>query len=302
MGTEIQLVSTAQAAYGRQGRSSIRLSVEAGCACLSEAKLPVSGIDQLIFTGIYRDRHIGEPSIASLIHGSMAKQLSEPVPNHDFFCFDLSNGCCGFLQAIQLADAFIQQGRIKHGLIVAGDAPASEREKNSFPFTSAASAVLLSETDKKSGFRQFYSKTYPAFRNDLISQLQWAIPPGEKSFRNILKIDTGKDFLKDCLAAARQSLQEFFSLTGTQAGDFDLIIPSVAPAGFGQLLSLEFDLVNKIVLPEPDWGQVHTAGLGFGLRKALNNGTFGKSGNILFLAVGSGLTVAIAWYQKESGV
>ncbi len=302
MGTEIQMVSTAQAAYGSNSRSSIRLSVEVAGSCLSEAKVPVSGIDQLIFTGVYRDKHIGEPSIASLIHGGMVKRLSESVRNPDFFCFDLSKGGCGFLQAIQLADAFIQQGRIKHGLIVAGDAPASEKEKLSFPYTPAASAVLVSETDKKIGFKQFYSKTYPAFQDDLISQLHWTIPPGKKSLRNIFKIDTGKDFLHHCLAAAGQCLNEFFSLTGTRAGDFDLIIPSVAPAGFGQLLSLEFDLVNKIVLPETVWGQVHTAGLGFGLRKAFNNGTFGKSRNLLFLAVGSGLTVTIAWYQKESGI
>jgi len=301
MGTEIQMVSTALATFGLRSRSSIRLSVEAAMLCLSEAKADVSGIDQLIFTGIYRDKHIGEPSIASLVHGNLVKKTSGLARNQDFFCFDLSNGGCGLLQGFQLADAFIQQSRSYRGLIVAGDAPASGREKWSFPFKPAAAAVLLCQTEKKCGFRQFYSKSYPDFEGDLISQLQWGIPPGKKSWRNVFKIDIGKNFLQNCVTAAMQSLKEFFILTGTRPDDFDLFIPSVAPAGFGQMLGHEMDLIRHMVLPDSHWGQVHTAGLGFGLRKAWNNGTFIKSQSILFLAVGSGLTVSIAWYQKERG-
>lgn len=307
MGTEIQMVNASHAAFGHRSRSTIRLSVEAGNSCLADARVPISRIDQLIFAGIYRDKHIGEPSVASLIHGDMAKHSpgaddSGPAGVPGFFCFDIANGGCGLLQGIQLTDAFIQQRRINNGLVIAGDAPASGREKWSFPFTPAATAILLSQTDKKCGFERFYSKTYPSFQDDFVSQLQWTVPPGKKTRRNVFKIETGQDFMTNCAVAAKKSLKEFFSLTGTRPDNFDLYITSVGPAGFSELLGHDLDLINRLVLPDAGWGQVHTAGLGFGLRKAWNNGTFRKSENILFLAVGSGLTVAIAWYQKEKGV
>jgi 3-oxoacyl-[acyl-carrier-protein] synthase-3 len=307
MGTEIHMVSTLQASFGNRSRSAIRLSTEASAACLAEAQTPLNGVQQLIYSGIYRDKHIGEPSIASLIHGSLGKYLPVTIhsqqPDHgDFFCFDLSNGGCGLLQSIQLTDAFIQQRRISTGLGVAGDAPASGREKWMFPFTPAATAILLRRSEKSCGFSKFFSKTYPAYQKDFSSQLLWIKPPGRKQNQNTFSIQTNDDYLFHCIEAAMLSLDDFFSLTGTRADTFNLYITSVSPAGFSEMLGYKTGLINHFVLPDNSWGPVHTAGLGFGLRKAWLNGSFKKSENILFLAVGSGLMVSIAWYQKESGI
>lgn len=307
MGTEIEMVSTALAPSGIRSRSAIRLSAEAIVSCLAEAQKESQEIQQLIFSGLYRDKHIGEPSIASLIHGRLPRNLPAPALSkgsdyNNFFCFDVSNGGCGLLQGIQLTDACILRGRIEQGIVVAGDAPASAREDKMFPFARAASAILLHKTNEPSGFRKFYSRTYPAFQTDFSSQLRWTIPPGAKKNVNVFSLRIANDFADHCIEAAELSLAEFFSLTGTRKEMFDLYITSPSPEGFPLRLGQITGLINRFVMPDTNWGNVHTAGLGFGLHKTWINGDFNKARNILFLTAGSGLTISIAWYQKESGI
>jgi len=38
------------------------------------------------------------------------------------------------------------------------------------------------------------------------------------------------------------------------------------------------------------------------LNKAYQNGSFKEARNILFLAVGAGITITIGWYQNEPGL
>jgi len=304
MGTEIQMAGALHAVSGTRSRSAIRLSAEVSAECLAEARIPLNGIQQLIYSGIYRDHHIGEPSIASLVHGSIGDflPLSTPLPGNDhpdFFCFDISNGGCGWLQGIQLADAFIRQGRISRSMVVAGDAPASNSEKRMFPFTPAASAILLGEASGDCGFKKFHSRTYPDFQTDFTTQLLWTSPPGRNRNSHVFSVSMAGEFISHCVEAAEHALKEFFQLTATTAETFDLYVTTMSPCGFSGILGDKTGVIDRFILPDTDWGQIHTAGPGFGLRKAWINGSFKKSGNILFLAVGSGLTVTIAWYQKE---
>ncbi|MDD5169423.1 MAG: 3-oxoacyl-[acyl-carrier-protein] synthase III C-terminal domain-containing protein, partial [Syntrophales bacterium] len=81
-------------------------------------------------------------------------------------------------------------------------------------------------------------------------------------------------------------------------GDIDLLLPSQSPRGFVPELKQRTGLGNKIVDVTERYGNVHTAGVGMALHQAVADGRFEKSGNIVFLAIGAGITTALALYRN----
>jgi len=306
MGTEIKMVQANQFFIGPKSRSAIKLSARVGTNTLLASKTSLKEVQQLIFTGIYRDKHIGDPSMASLVHGRMNRKLpvamKQPASDPGLFCFDVANGGCGFLNGIQLMEAFMTNGEISQGMVIAGDAAPSRREKHTFPFTAAASALLLQQTEAPVGFRKFFSQSFPDHLRDHAGELKWMKPARLKKFSNVLEIQSGADYLTHCVDTASRTLDDFFSITGTGPEGFDLYIPSIIPSGFGELLARKMGLFERFVLPDRNWGQIHTAGLGFGLNKAWQSGRFKQSVNILLIGAGGGITITLAWYQKEKGL
>ena len=60
-------------------------------------------VDMLINAGIYREDNMGEPALAALIQEDIgANRGQPPIGGHGTFSFDLMNGTCGVISAIQL--------------------------------------------------------------------------------------------------------------------------------------------------------------------------------------------------------
>ena len=61
----------------------------------------------LINAGIYREDNMGEPALAALIQEDIgANRGQPPIGGHGTFSFDLINGTCGVINAIQLRVGF----------------------------------------------------------------------------------------------------------------------------------------------------------------------------------------------------
>ncbi|RJO79266.1 hypothetical protein D5S18_02730 [Nocardia panacis] len=72
--------------------------------CLAAADLAPDAVDLLINTGVYRDDNLMEPAIAALVQKKTEINLSytgQPAPA---LSFDLMNGPCGFLDAIEVLE------------------------------------------------------------------------------------------------------------------------------------------------------------------------------------------------------
>lgn len=83
----------------------------------AEVALGRSGIDRsklgmLIFSSVCRD--FMEPATASVVHANLK------LP-HSCQCFDISNACLGFANAMMVAGNMIELGQIENALIVAGE-------------------------------------------------------------------------------------------------------------------------------------------------------------------------------------
>ena len=86
--------------------------------------------------------------------------------------------------------------------------------------------------------------------------------------------------------------------SGLTVRDIDLVISSQSPAGFTTELDMFFGSEGKVVAANSVLkGELHTAGPAFALRRAWDDGSFERAGNILFVTVGSGISNAVALYK-----
>ncbi|PRC59962.1 3-oxoacyl-ACP synthase, partial [Mycobacterium sp. ITM-2017-0098] len=70
---------------------------------------------------------------------------------HGTFSFDVANGACGVLTALQIVDGFLRSRTIECALVVARDADPGRRHSESFPFAPAGAALLCDWSDDDYG-------------------------------------------------------------------------------------------------------------------------------------------------------
>ncbi len=292
MGVQIHNAATAFARSRKMQRSSIRLSARAIEECLLKEGVDPDQIGIFVNSGIYRDKHIGEPAIAALIHGALKGKCGTP------FCFDASNGGVGLLNALEVISAMIENGETKAGIAVTGDAIPRRIDRWTFPYLPAATAITLKEGTDGSGFIRFFNKSFPEFAHLHTSALRWDKPNLRKSNRHILKIEQDKLYLQKCFDSTKHTLNDFFAMEQINAKNFDLIFYSQSPKGFGEKLRLWLDMPEDSFGKCHENGVIHTASLGYSLSRAMSSSIFNQARNILFIAVGSGIQVSLAWYKN----
>ncbi|MCK5132216.1 MAG: hypothetical protein KAR40_08720 [Candidatus Sabulitectum sp.] len=304
MGTKIDMVSIAGSQINLREEGSIDQTSRAAGCCLKKAGLDGSQLGLLVNTGIYRDEHIVEPAVASYILRKIKTGLTEG-DSDGTFSFDVNNGGCGLITGIQLVDGFIQSGGIRHGMVVTGDAEPYPGLSNSYRFTAAAAAILLSATDDKSGFLSFRTDTYQQYKDlfeSYVSWISWKSRKSRKSRKrkkNILSVRRKENYVDLCVECATQSYIDFLNGAGLAPSDIDLIIPSQCPGEFVSGMRMQLDLGDRIVDVKAENGELHTAGPAFALKKAWGDGRFKQARNVLFLTVGSGITTALALYRND---
>lgn len=88
------------------------VATKAAEIALERSEIDRSKLGILIFSSVCRD--FMEPATASVVHANLK------LP-HSCQCFDLSNACLGFANAMMVAGNMIELGQIESALIVAGE-------------------------------------------------------------------------------------------------------------------------------------------------------------------------------------
>src|SRR6266508_6136310 len=116
MGTTIEAVAVASSRWPTR-RSARRLADDAIRASVARAGMTAHDIDLLLNAGLYRERILGEPALAAMIQADVGANPEDPhAGTHGTFSFDVANGTCGPLTALQNADGFQQSRTVKHAL------------------------------------------------------------------------------------------------------------------------------------------------------------------------------------------
>ena len=173
MGARIEAAS-ALTNHGLRRPTARHLANAATRDCLAHAGKEPGDVDMLINAGIYREDNMGEPALAALIQEDIGANLGQPpVGGRGTFSFDLINGTCGVISAIQLESGLLSSGVIRLGAIVTSDVDPQVKDPRSAPFRPAGGAMLLGWDDTAAGFTDFAADTYPEYQDLFVSGLVW---------------------------------------------------------------------------------------------------------------------------------
>jgi hypothetical protein len=176
MGTVIDRLDVTRGSW-RSRHSALHLAVAAARACLHQAGRDPDDLDLLVNAGIYRDRNLGEPALAALIQDDIGANPEDPHDDaHGTFSFDVANGICGVLTALQIVDGFLRSHTIDRALVVASDADPGRGMSEHFPFSPAGAAMLCDWTDDDYGLRRVH---WANFR----TMVRISVPPSVSKMR-----------------------------------------------------------------------------------------------------------------------
>ncbi len=288
MGTVIEQIALTDGGW-RTRHSALRLAVTAAKHCLHEAGRNAHDVDLLINAGIYRDRNLAEPALAALIQEDIGANPEDPHEQaHGTFSFDISNGSCGVLTALQIVDGFLKSRSIDLALVVASDANPGHGMSEHFPFSPSGTALLCDWSDDDRG----------------LGRIHWVnMPDDGKSFSATVGLVDGRNVLR---FAATEDSDELFAEAATQAAetclrksaltldDIDAIVAAPAHSKFRAALSARIGCPETKIIVDDDQ-RTHTASLAAALDSASKQ--IRPGGRLLVVAAGAGVTAGAALYR-----
>jgi 3-oxoacyl-[acyl-carrier-protein] synthase-3 len=272
-----------------------RLADDALAECLERAQLAPADLDLLINAGVYREQNLAEPALASMIQEDVGVNPSRDAGLHGTFSFDVANGGCGVLTAIELVAGFIASKVIDVGAVVASDSDPGNAEH--FPFPNAGGAVLLRGGPEGTGFVAFASETFPEHVPSFESVIAWHerehVLPFRPHGHNALELTIGAGYPAAALECAARFARRFLAAQALGPGDVDLLVS----ADLARRLGLA---PQRVALPEPRFAGAYTAGVIASLDAARASGRLAAARHALFVTVGPGISVAAALYRQPA--
>ncbi|HEX7669590.1 MAG TPA: 3-oxoacyl-[acyl-carrier-protein] synthase III C-terminal domain-containing protein [Polyangiaceae bacterium] len=283
-------------------KGALRLADDVVTECLERAHRRPPDLDILINAGVYREKNLAEPALASMIQEDVGANPGHPPKegSHGTFSFDVSNGGCGVLTALELVDGFAASKTIALGAVVASDSDPGHVA--GFPFPNAGGAVLLRAGAAGEGFLSFDSCTFPEFFGCFESVIAWhpAEHPGRFSAagENVLEITCRDDYGVRAVECAGSAAGRFMAAHGLRAADIDLLVGSAFPADFLHELGRRLEVpASRIAVPDERFLEAHTAGVVASFDAGVRSGRLFAARNVLIVTVGAGITVATALYR-----
>ncbi len=303
MGTHIE-AACAQVGRGRRATAR-RLADGAARTCCTLSGHRPRDVDMLINVGVYREDNMGEPALAALIQEDIGANLGQPpTKGPGTFSFDLLNGACGVITALQIESGMLRSGVIQLGAVVSSDVHP-DLENSGDPFLRpAGGAILVRWDDGLAGFTDFSTETFPEYADLFTSGLIWRErrgirAPRQGNGRHQMVVAVGPGYharLADC---AEEATRRFLRRLGLGIEDIDLLVPAPSAPGFLDQLQSRLGIHGDRVAytPEDLDGAYTTAPIG-ALQAAIKSGRLGEAQHTLLLAAGAGITVALALYRQ----
>jgi 3-oxoacyl-[acyl-carrier-protein] synthase III len=293
MGTLIDRVVITEGGW-RNRHSALHLAVKAATECLQRAGLNPHDIDLLVNAGIYRDRNLGEPALAAMIQEDIGANPENPHPDtHGTFSFDISNGSCGVLTALQIVDGFLKSHAIDCAMVVASDADPGHGMSEHFPFSPTGAALLCDWTDEDYGFERACWVNVPDEGENFNATV------GLVDGRNVLRFFASDTVDERFAAAASQAVGECLRESKLTLDDIDAIIAAPARPRYRADLAARLGVPeNRIIVAKDE--NMHTASLAVAFDRGAHRVRQGDWA--LLVAAGAGITAGAALYRMPAPV
>jgi 3-oxoacyl-[acyl-carrier-protein] synthase III len=257
----------------------------------------------LINVGIYREDNMGEPALAALIQEDIGAGLGQPpIGRRGTFSFDLLNGVCGVISAVQIESGLLRSGVIRLGAIVTSDVSPDLENPRATLLQPTGGAMILGWDDSLAGFTDFSTETFPEYQELFVSGLVWQERHGHRTQvtgRHQMVVEEASGYharLADC---AEEAVRRFLRRLGMGLTEIDLLVPAPCAPGFLDTLSLRLGVPgDRVAYIAEDLEGCYTAGPIAALQAAIRSGRLAEARNTLLLAAGAGITVALALYRQ----
>ncbi|MHA7652405.1 3-oxoacyl-[acyl-carrier-protein] synthase III C-terminal domain-containing protein [Mycobacterium sp. ML4] len=292
MGTVIDRVDVAHPRL-RGRHSALHLAVTAAKDCLRQAGCEPAELDLVVNAGIYRDRNLGEPALAALIQDDIGANPEDPHADaHGTFSFDVANGACGVLTALQIVDGFLRTRSVQRALVVTSDAGPGHGMSEHFPYSATGAALLCGWTDENYGL----SGVSWANAGDALHDLETSSATvGFADGRNVLRFRQSADADDKFAAVAAEAVRACLTLNGVSLSDVDVIVAAPARRDYREALSGLLGVPAEKVCVADDH-RMHTAALAAAYQQYAAGLKPGE--RILFVAAGAGVVAGAALYRK----
>lgn len=296
------IIEQSAIAAGSADAGSIDLAVKAGREVLDKAGVAPGDIDVLVNVGVYRDGNIVEPANSALIQLGLDMHLDyEAGSGRATFSFDLRNGACGVLNAVQAATALLGNGTVERVLIVGSDAHPGgvAHEPDDFRYATVGSALLLRRAvDGDEGFGPVFIPpvrgsapgTNPGVGGYLDLKTMGA--QGQRS----ITVDVADNYAEVLTATAVQTLGDYLGANSGIAPSETVLVTNNPFRGFAGKLAGEFGFARsyQAMTGNRDAG---SSGLAVAYHQMLIQGDLAPGDQVVLLAAGSGPLAACASYR-----
>jgi len=289
MGTVIDRLDVTKGGW-RTRHSALQLAVAAARTCLQRAGRDADEVDLLINAGIYRDRNLAEPALAALIQEDVGANPEDPHPGgHGTFSFDIANGACGVLTALQIVDGFMRSRTIDCALVVASDADPGRGRSEYFPFSSAGAALLCDWSDDDYGLGRVHWLNMPDDGESFRATV------GLEDSRNVLRFDASAAMDEQFATAGAEIARHCLHEASLRLSDIDVIVAAPARDGYRAALATHLGIpMDRITVAHDE--RMHTAALVAALHDVADQ--LPRGGRVLLIAAGAGVTAGAALYRK----
>ncbi|QIS11568.1 hypothetical protein [Nocardia arthritidis] len=276
--------------------SYIERAARAAIACLDAAGIGAGDISMLLNTGVYRDSNISEPAVAALVQKRAGIGLTYRRRQSPTMAFDVMNGPCGFLNAVQIGACFLVRPSSRRCLVVAGDTHPSltrDRPTPDFPYIGTGAAAILERADDDSGFGPVHSAAGAMSVTGSGGYVDTAVMGAAGRSQVTISVDDGAEW--DVLGAACQAARNCLRKNAL-APENTVLVTSEPFPDFAERIRSGLGLQGQVCLPDTS-GNPHTSGLIFAYHAGLRRGFPDDCRHLLFVSAGNGPTAASAAYR-----
>lgn len=289
MGTVIERLDITGGGW-RTRHNALRLAVSAARQCLRRAGRDADDVDLLVNAGIYRDRNLGEPALAALIQEDIGANVEDPHAGaHGTFSFDIANGTCGVLTALQVVDGFLRSHTIDRALIVTSDADPGHGMSEHFPFSPVGAALLCGWSGNDEGLGQFHWANCP----DEGENFRATVGCGDA--RNVLRFDYSFTTEQRFAVAGAEAARGCLAKSSLELDDIDAVVAAPALRGYRAALAAQLGVPLERITVAAD-EKMHTASLVAALHRAA--GRLPAGARVLLVAAGAGITAGAALHRQ----
>ncbi|MBQ4334356.1 MAG: hypothetical protein IJC63_03210 [Myxococcaceae bacterium] len=287
-----RIVSVGASLPGKRlwGNGSLSHAVRAGREALKQSSYAPRDVELFINAGVHRDEHYAEPAFACFIQEKLG--INVEFQARQTASFDLINGACGVLSALDVADCMIQAGQVEVAMIVASESNTDRDPVPEYVTPRSGAAILIDASpEARVGFGGFAFQSFPEHAGLLETFVDLSVRRGRLHVRRDERFET---VAREAVGPVVAGLLE---REGVKASDIDLVLPSqLSPEFVGSLGETLGVAQDRVVNLTGRFADPHSPAPLLALDEATRQGRTGTGTRALFVTVGSGLTVGAALY------